>query len=78
MVEGTPERAAGSFETALDTLRERARAEVEAIRAVGHRVVHGGTAFRSSVRVDASVRSAIEETVVPVDPHAAAGALGLR
>jgi acetate kinase len=32
-----------------------------AITAVGHRVVHGGTRFRQSVRIDQQVKAAIEE-----------------
>jgi acetate kinase len=35
----------------------------EAITAVGHRVVHGGTRFRSSVRVDQEVKAAIRDLV---------------
>jgi acetate kinase len=34
-----------------------------AITAVGHRVVHGGTRFRSSVRIDQEVKAAIGELV---------------
>lgn len=38
-----------------------ALADVAAVDAVGHRVVHGGSRFRESVRIDSSVRSAIVE-----------------
>ena len=61
-VEGSPDRAAGSVEAALQALRERAPAEAEAIRGVGHRVVHGGVEFRSSVLLDVPVRTAIQRT----------------
>ncbi|MEN9508816.1 MAG: acetate kinase, partial [Gemmatimonadota bacterium] len=33
------------------------------LHAVGHRVVHGGERFRSSVRIDADVRNGIEEMI---------------
>jgi len=45
---------------ALDeALRALGVSEPEAIRAVGHRVVHGGTEFREPVRVDDGVKAAI-------------------
>jgi acetate kinase len=34
-------------------------AELKGVRAVGHRVVHGGTRFQSSVRIDAGVKEEI-------------------
>src|SRR4051812_39221296 len=40
----------------IDTIRS-----IADIEAVGHRVVHGGQRFRSSVRVDADVIAAIED-----------------
>ena len=43
----------------MRSLGESAPTEAGAIRAVGHRVVHGGTAFRQSVRLDATVEEAI-------------------
>lgn len=60
-VEGSPDRAAESLEEALRELGRRAPGDSAAIRAVGHRVVHGGASFAGSVRIDADVRSRIEE-----------------
>ncbi|MGE5276078.1 MAG: acetate/propionate family kinase [Acidobacteriota bacterium] len=51
-IEGTDLRA--SLGEAL------AAAAGQRIEAVGHRVVHGGTEFRSSVRIDRTVRAALE------------------
>lgn len=51
-VEGTDLRT--SLRQALAAARGRR------IEAVGHRVVHGGTAFRRSVRIDEAVRSTLE------------------
>jgi acetate kinase len=53
-----------AIEEAVRRLTERGAAlagRVGAITAVGHRVVHGGTRFRQSVRVDQNVKAAIEE-----------------
>jgi len=58
-VEGAPERAAESLENALGILRDTAAEEAGAIRAVGHRVVHGGTELRDPVRIDDGVKHAI-------------------
>src|SRR5438105_6748582 len=45
------DRTVGSLLSKLDTAR---------VEAVGHRVVHGGTRFRSAVRVDARILKGIE------------------
>src|SRR5439155_1159946 len=50
-------------------------AEVEA---VGHRVVHGGTRFRSAVRIDARVLKGIEELAVFAPLHNRLAAQGIR
>ncbi|HET9253439.1 MAG TPA: acetate/propionate family kinase [Candidatus Eisenbacteria bacterium] len=59
VVEGTPDRAAASLEEALNHLAERAPGEVRGIRAIGHRVVHGGTSLRESIRIDPAALGAI-------------------
>lgn len=41
----------------------------EAVRAVGHRVVHGGTEFREAVRVDGGVKAAIARLSVLAPLH---------
>lgn len=63
VVEGAPERATESLEKALQGLRDRAPAEVGEIRAVGHRIVHGGTDFGSSVLLDERAKDAVRRTV---------------
>ncbi|NJN32426.1 MAG: acetate kinase [Synechococcales cyanobacterium RM1_1_8] len=40
---------------------------VEAIQAIGHRVVHGGQAYRAAVRIDAQVQDKIRE-LIPLAP----------
>jgi acetate kinase len=59
VVEGSPDRAPESLDEALRSLADRASAEARAIRAVGHRVVHGGAEFREAVLLDAGVKDAI-------------------
>jgi len=67
-----------AFDIALRAIVETSHAKEEAsslIKAVGHRVVHGGTSFRESVVVDDGVRSAIAELapLAPLhNPHALA------
>jgi acetate kinase len=59
-VEGVPDRVEAMLEDALRSLETRAPGDAGgAIRAVGHRVVHGGTLLRESVRVDTGVKDAI-------------------
>src|SRR5438094_4630617 len=48
------------------------------IEAVGHRVVHGGTRFRSAVRIDARVLRSIEELAVFAPLHNRLAAQGIR
>lgn len=65
-----------AFDIALRAILETSAAKEGAaslIKAVGHRVVHGGTSFRESVLVDVGVRSAIAELapLAPLhNPHA--------
>jgi acetate kinase len=58
-VEGAPDRAAPSLERALRILSEHAPRDASSVLAVGHRVVHGGAAFREAVRIDGHVKDAI-------------------
>jgi acetate kinase len=55
----------GAMEFLLDHLRESTAAH--ALRAVGHRVVHGGIAFAQPVRVDAAILAELEK-LVPLAP----------
>src|SRR6059058_2400736 len=48
------------------------------VEAVGHRVVHGGTRFRSAVRIDAPVLKGIEELAVFAPLHNRLAAQGIR
>src|SRR5438876_12292516 len=48
------------------------------VDAVGHRVVHGGTRFRSVVRIDARVLKGIEELAVFAPLHNRLAAQGIR
>jgi len=50
----------------------------ETVEAVGHRVVHGGTRFRSAVRVDDRVLKAIEELAEYAPLHNRVAAQGIR
>lgn len=63
VVEGAPDRAARSLGKAISTLRERAPSEAAEIRAVGHRIVHGGTELGRSVRLDRSAKEAVRRTI---------------
>jgi acetate kinase len=53
-------------------------ARLDEIGAVGHRVVHGGEAFSSTVLIDAEVEAAIEEHVPLAPLHNPANLLGVR
>lgn len=53
-------------------------ADASDIQAVGHRVVHGGEAFRSSVRIDPEVLAAIEKTIPLAPLHNPANLVGIR
>ena len=60
----------GGTERWLDASAEPVRAVLERAGepdAVGHRIVHGGTSFRHTVRVDAAVRAGLE-SLVELDP----------
>jgi len=63
----------------IEMLRESgALADVGDLAGIGHRVVHGGEAFKEPVRIDESVISAIDE-LVPLAPlHNPANLMGIR
>jgi acetate kinase len=48
------------------------------IQAVGHRVVHGGEAFRSSVQITPEVMAALEKTISLAPLHNPANLMGIR
>ena len=55
-----------------------AKAPIDTIKAVGHRVVHGGDQFSAPVRIDAEVEKAIE-SLIPMAPlHNPANLEGIR
>jgi len=59
----------------------RQRVELRVVDAVGHRVVHGGTRFRRSVRLDAELLAGIEQLseLAPLhNPACVAGILGAQ
>jgi len=70
---------AHAFEEALRKLEADAPGCVEAVRAVGHRVVHGGTEFRESAVVTHHVRTTIERVaeLAPLHNRPALAALEL-
>ena len=54
------------------------KAPIDTIKAVGHRVVHGGDQFSAPVRIDAEVEQAIE-SLIPMAPlHNPANLAGIR
>jgi acetate kinase len=53
-------------------------ADASDIQAVGHRVVHGGEAFRSSARITQEVMAAIEKTIPLAPLHNPANLTGIR
>ncbi len=53
-------------------------ADTSDIRAVGHRVVHGGEAFKVSARIDADAMAAIEKTIPLAPLHNPANLTGIR
>ena len=70
---------AHAFEDALRKLEGDAPGSIEAVRAVGHRVVHGGTEFRESVVVTHHVKTTIERVaeLAPLHNRPALAALEL-
>ena len=70
---------AHAFEDGLRGLEADAPGSIEAVRAVGHRVVHGGTEFRESTVVTHHVRTAIERVaeLAPLHNRPALAALEL-
>ena len=79
--EGLRERIApGAHEAAFaEVVAElEARGALAGVRAVAHRVVHGGQRFRAPTRIDAAVEEAIE-ALAPLAPlHNPANLLGIR
>ena len=61
-----------SVNSVLSKLKEGV--PIDSVEAVGHRVVHGGTRFRSAVRIDAEVLKAIDalKEFAPLHNHIAA------
>ncbi|HEY6147601.1 MAG TPA: acetate kinase, partial [Thermoanaerobaculia bacterium] len=59
----------GYGEAGARAIAEAKTAAAGPIDAVGHRIVHGGLRFRSSVRIDASVESGIAELAVLAPLH---------
>jgi acetate kinase len=53
-------------------------ADASDIQAVGHRVVHGGEAFRSSARINPEVMAAIKKTIPLAPLHNPANLTGIR
>jgi acetate kinase len=53
-------------------------ADASDIHAVGHRVVHGGEAFRSSARINQEVMAAIEKTIPLAPLHNPANLVGIQ
>jgi len=67
-----PERQAEQVQAVL-----RGQAVAGSVQAVGHRVVHGGTAFRAPVRITAAVREALA-ALAEIDPlHIPAALAGI-
>ena len=56
--------AAAAIQAVLDS-----GVDSQAIRGVGHRIVHGGTKFQSSVRIDDAVRADIEQLTALAPLH---------
>ena len=56
----------------------RARPDLEAITAIGHRVVHGGQRFSKPMVIDANVISGIRELAPLAPSHAIPNALGIE
>ncbi|MGH8608042.1 MAG: acetate/propionate family kinase [Gammaproteobacteria bacterium] len=68
IVDETRKSAKESSELALRMIYERVDRLIDGrVGAAGHRIVHGGTRFTASVRIDASVLAALEE-LTPLAP----------
>lgn len=57
---------------------EQILASLDVIKGVGHRVVHGGEAFKDSVTVDASVKAAIDDVAELAPLHNPANLMGIE
>ncbi len=72
---------AEAIQTVLNALVDRDNgviASMAQIDAVGHRVVHGGETFASSVRIDDKVMAALEECIPLAPLHNPANITGIR
>lgn len=67
----------GALDAVLGALREKAELEQQLV-GVGHRVVHGGESFQSSVLVDERVEQAIERACALAPLHNPGNLLGIR
>lgn len=74
----THKEALGEVLKALVDVRHGAVASLEAIEAVGHRVVHAGEKYSQSVRVDAEVMSALEACIELAPLHNPPNITGIR
>jgi acetate kinase len=78
---GQPGSSVPGHEAAVAAMLDALRADgvdLSALTAVGHRVVHGGSAFREPVIVDDEVERTIER-MIPLAPlHNPAGLMGIR
>lgn len=70
----------GGHQAALDAIGDMLRQYglLQAIGAVGHRVVHGGDRFRSPTRIDADALAGIESCSAYAPLHNPANLLGIR
>jgi len=59
MTDGSPHEVWTTHGAVLRPLLESRLASIDAVDAVGHRIVHGGEAFREPVRLDSRVREAL-------------------
>ncbi len=70
-----------AIQAVLDALVDPANGVVgsmKEIEAVGHRVVHGGETFASSVRIDGRVMAALEECIPLAPLHNPANIIGIK
>jgi acetate kinase len=75
---GLEELGGSNHARALDAVLARVEAERGSLAAIGHRVVHGGEAFRASVRIDARVLKNIEALCDLAPLHNPANLLAIR
>ena len=78
---GSDELAGGRHEDALRSITDllgRGEGLGDAVRGVGHRVVHGGEAFTGSERIDSAVLARIESLAGLAPLHQPFNLLGIR